>query len=108
MGLIPIVAHGLGGTTFDAFRAEGDLLGRHRLAMNIRMGVLIMATENARGGRDAKLAIDTLVVDVVLADDVLWIASVENCHGKLGLSQFMSHSKVPPTTAPGLSTRLQP
>jgi hypothetical protein len=63
---LTIAADGFDGTAFLRFFAESFLLGTFGLFVDVRMAAVVIALVIRRRGFAAKIAIDTLVIDIKL------------------------------------------
>ncbi len=70
--LLAIIANGLNGAAFHGFRAEGDLLIRHRLLADKGETLVIIAGEEVRSRLTAKVAVDAVAVNIELARNILF------------------------------------
>ena len=72
-GLSPVIANGLDRAAFLGFLAASFFLRRLRLLENIRIAAVFVAFEILRRGFAAQVAVNTLVIDVILARNILRI-----------------------------------
>jgi len=75
-----VIANRFDRTAFHCFFAKLLLIGSGGLFKDVRVTAVIIAAKVARGGFAAEIAVDTLVIDVVLAREVFGIAVSDVSH----------------------------
>ena len=79
-GLTAVVADGFNGAAFHRFFTLSFFLGCFRLLVNVGIPAVIIAGIVVRGGFTAKVTIDALIIDVILANDVFGISIRDVSH----------------------------
>src|SRR3954470_9513189 len=78
--LSPVVADGFDGTALHRLFALSLFFRRFRLLVNVRISAVIVAGIVVRGRFTAKVTIDALIIDVILASDVFGISIRDVSH----------------------------
>ena len=77
---LPVVANRLDRTTVKRLLADRDFFGRFGLANNEGMRPEVVSIEKSGSVVTAKVAVDTLAIDVVGTHGVLRVTMLEFCH----------------------------
>lgn len=81
--LSAVVADRFHGATLHRFLAKLLLIGRGGLFENVRIAAIIVAAKVTGSGFAAKIAVDTLVIDVKFAGKVFGVAVCDVSHNLL-------------------------
>src|SRR5206468_2195904 len=86
--LASVIADGFHGTAFHRFLAKLLLFGSRGLLVNVGVAAIIVAAKITRCGLAAKITVDTLVIDIVLASEVFGIAVCDVSHNILEIQAY--------------------
>ncbi len=81
--IFAVFTDGVDRAAFEGFHALIDVFLGRRLGEDIRVAAVVLAHEELRGGLAAKVAIDTLGIDVKLTGDAFGMFVVLISHGGL-------------------------
>jgi len=77
-----VIADGFDGTAFHRFLAKLLLFRSGWLLVDVGITAIVVAAKITGSGLTAKIAVDTLVIDVIFAGKVFGIAICDVCHKK--------------------------